>query len=113
MSNLKTLLELLETFKVEDVAHINVEGASSLFDHMVVCTARSSQHAKTVADKIQYHFKPEMAEIPKSDGKDFGSWVAVDLDDVVVHIMVAQERERYSLEELWQELKKRTDEAAD
>lgn len=113
MSNLQETLKALSDYKVENIAHVDVSGASSLFDHIVVCTARSSQHAKKVAERIQYHFKPEMSEIPSSDGEEFGSWIAVDLDDVVLHVMLEEDREKYSIEELWQELKKRSDETKD
>lgn len=111
MSNLEATLKVLEDHKLEDIAYLDVSGASSLFDYMVVCTARSSQHAKTAADKILYHFKPNMKEIPRSDGHSDGGWIAVDLEDVVLHIMLAEERSKYSIEELWRELKKLHDAA--
>lgn len=113
MSNLNEVLEVLDSFKVEDVQHIDVSGASSLFDHMVVCSARSSQHAKTAAERVRYHFKPNFSKIPGSDGEEFGEWIVVDLDDVILHIMLPEQREKYSLEELWLELKKISDETKD
>lgn len=113
MSNLEATLAALADYKVENIAHIDVKGASSLFDHIVVCTARSSQHAKTIAERIQYHFKPDLQQIPSTDGEEYGTWIAVDLDDVVLHVMLQEDREKYSIEDLWQELKKRSDETKD
>lgn len=106
MNRLEEILKLLDDYKIENIEYIDVKDVSSLFDYMVVGTARSSQHAKKAADNIQYHFKPKMEAIPKSDGSEIGDWIAVDLDDVVLHIMLEEERNKYKLEELWQELKK-------
>lgn len=113
MNKVAETTELLESLKVEDIVCIEVKDVSSLFDQMIVGTVFSNQHAKTVAEKIQYHFKPEFSEIPSADGKEFGEWVAIDLGDIVVHVMTKESREKYSIEELWKTFKNRTNETDD
>ena len=113
MNKLERVLSTLDDYKLEDIRHLDVTGASSLFDYMVVATAKSSQHAKSSAEKLQYAFKPEMQEIPKSEGQDYGTWVVVDLGEIIVHIMLTEDREIYSIEALWEELKRKSDETRD
>jgi ribosome-associated protein len=39
---------------------------------------------------------------PKWQGKIESNWLILDLGSVIVHIMGAEERKRYSLEEIWE-----------
>jgi ribosome-associated protein len=41
------------------------------------------------------------------EGRDAGSWILIDLSDVIVHIFQAAVREFYGLERLWGDMPQR------
>ena len=93
---------LLADHKALDITHLSVKELTPLFDDMFVCTATSSRHAKSIAEHIIKHFKPQMPNTPRSEGLEACDWVLIDLNDVVIHVMLKETRELYRLEQLWQ-----------
>ena len=69
---------------------------------MVVCTATSNRHAISVADKLITAVKAVgIRPFNSIEDQNETGWILVDLLDIVVHIMLAETREFYSLEKLW------------
>jgi ribosome-associated protein len=92
----------LSAHKALDIKVLDVSSLTDVMDAMVICTATSTRHAASTADKL-------IVAAKKIGVKPFNSienqtdtgWILVDLLDVVVHIMLAETREFYSLEKLW------------
>lgn len=105
MSNsaeLETIVyEALDSNKALDIIKMDVSKMTSVIDTMFICTATSSRHSKTLADKVIAAAKKAGFTALSVQGEELGEWVLVDLLDVVVHIMLAESREFYSLEKLW------------
>ena len=100
--NLLALIEQsLEDDKAEDIVAIPLKGKSSMADHLVVCSGRSSRQVAAIAEKLTDRLKQEMGLICKVEGKDQGDWVLIDAGDVVVHVFRPEVREFYQLEKLW------------
>lgn len=101
-SNLqKLVIDTLEEMKASEIIHLDVHELTSITDTMIICTGRSSQHVKSVANKLIEAMK-KAGETPLgSVGQETAEWVLVDLNNVVVHIMQAEIREFYNLEQLW------------
>jgi ribosome-associated protein len=105
MSDLKQLtklvLDTLDDNKAIDVVELDVSDMTEVIDTMVICSATSSRHAKTLADKLVQATKDHDFRPLSIQGTDDGEWVLIDLLDIVVHIMLPEAREFYSLEKLW------------
>jgi ribosome-associated protein len=94
------VVNALEDMKGNDVLVIDMDGKTDVFDVMIIATGTSDRHVKSIADHV----------VDESKRKNLGvlgveqerSWVLVDLYDVVVHIMLQETREFYSLEKLWE-----------
>lgn len=97
----KLVLDTLDDNKAVNVAELDVSEMTDVFDTMVVCSATSSRHAKTLADKVIVAVKKNGHPPLSVQGDDLGEWVLIDLVDIVVHIMLPEVREFYSLERLW------------
>lgn len=95
------LINLLEDYKAQEVLQLSVSEMTSLFDTFFICTGTSTRHVKTIADKIVRHFKAKMPQTPRAEGLERCEWVLIDLGDVIVHIMLAETRAFYRLEQLW------------
>ncbi len=98
---LDRILQSLEDDKAEDIVSIPLKGKSSMADHMVVCSGRSSRQVAAISEKLTDRLKQEMGLICKVEGKDQGDWVLIDAGDVVVHVFRPEVREFYQLEKMW------------
>lgn len=92
----------LEDMKAVDIASLDVVGKSSLTDVLFFATGNSTRHVKSIADEVGIKAKEAGLDILGIEGKGSAEWVLVDLNDVIVHIMLAKTREFYQLEKLWE-----------
>lgn len=99
------LLKLVETElderKAHQIAILDVRGKTSITDFMVVATATSTRHAKSLCDYVVEKVKENGLQPLGVEGEPGSDWVLVDLGDVVLHVMTGQAREFYQLEKLW------------
>lgn len=98
---LERIIASLDDDKAEDIVSIPLKGKSSMADHMVICSGRSSRQVAAIADKLTDRLKHEMGLICKVEGKDQGDWVLIDAGDVVVHVFRPEVRDFYQLEKMW------------
>ncbi|SCZ69319.1 ribosome silencing factor [Epibacterium ulvae] len=98
---LARILSSLDDDKAEDVVQIDLRGKSSIGDHMVVASGRSSRQVASMAEKLLGRLKDEYGIVCKIEGKDSGDWVLVDSGDVIVHLFRPEVREFYQIEKMW------------
>ena len=103
---LEEIVELLNNEKIVDLAVIKIPAERKYADHMVIGTANSDRHLRTVSSLIVSVFKRKMwlsDPVPRVEGaqdKQCG-WNALDLGNIVVHLLTQEQREYYDLETLW------------
>lgn len=66
----------------------------------LVMMARSRSHAKALATEVVRH----MGKPAGTEGVALGEWIALDYDDLIIHIMDADTHEIYRADGLWSEL---------
>ena len=94
--------ELGENRKAEDVVVLDLRKVSSVTDYFVLCTGTSEPHLRAIEDEITGKLKTDHGVRPAAvDGTFQAGWVVIDYFDVIVHVMRAEQRERYDLEGLW------------
>jgi ribosome-associated protein len=92
--------------KAENIRVWDMRGISSLTDYMVVCSGTSVPHLKAILRDIGKRVSDRHGAKPlNSEGKADTRWVVLDYIDVMVHIMDAELRAYYGLEELWADSK--------
>ncbi len=97
----KLAVKALEDIKAQNIVCLNVEELTQITDYMVIATGNSTTHIKSLADEVSRQVKAAGAEVIGEEGRLPGEWVLVDLGAVIVHIMLANTRALYSLEDLW------------
>ena len=71
-------------------------------DFFIICEAGNNIQLKAIADSVEIQVKKDCAEIPyKHEGRQSQQWILIDYVNVVVHIMLAEPRKFYQLEEMW------------
>jgi ribosome-associated protein len=99
--------ELADAKKAEDIVVLDMRAISSVTDYFVICTGSSEPHLRAIVDQITEKLREEHRVRPRAvDGTLAASWIVLDYLDVMVHVMRAETRERYSLEELWADAKR-------
>ena len=94
-------LEVLEDMKAKAINKINVSELTSISDHMIFCTGTYSRHARSIVDKLSEKAKEEKHQILGIEGYDSGQWILIDLGVIIVHVMLADVRSFYKLDDLW------------
>jgi ribosome-associated protein len=89
--------------KAEDILDLDVKGISSFADQIIIATANSNRHAKSVSEKLVDKLKQDKIHIIGVDGQVESGWILVDCGSIVINIMKREEREFYDLEGLWGE----------
>nr|WP_231959009.1 ribosome silencing factor [Altererythrobacter sp. B11] len=95
------VLDQLDEDQAQDVVSIPLEGKSSIADHMVIATGRSTRQVAAMAGKIAERLKKEGHGSPRIEGLPAADWVLIDAGDVVVHLFRHEVRSFYNLERMW------------
>jgi ribosome-associated protein len=95
------VLRSLDDDKALDVVSIPLAGKSSIADHMVIASGRSSRQVASMAQKLSERIKQDMGRPVRVEGLPVADWVLIDADDVIVHIFRPEVRTFYNLERMW------------
>ena len=96
------IAEAADERKGGDIVLLRVGDVSVLADYFVLVTGYSKVQVRAIARSIEDQIEETMNLRPlRSEGFAEGSWVVEDYGDVIVHILMPQEREFYGLESFW------------
>ena len=99
----KSILNILEDNKAENISLIDVKNKSSVTDVMFIVSGRSTRHVKAIADNLVTKLKKNKIKPLGVEGYNKSEWILLDYGDLLVHVMHPDTREFYSLEKLWDE----------
>ncbi|MBB4857761.1 ribosome-associated protein [Novosphingobium chloroacetimidivorans] len=98
---LALVLHSLDEDQAQDVVVIDLEGKSSIADHMVIASGRSSRQVTAIAQKLAERLKHGGHGHARIEGLPAADWVLVDGGGVVVHVFRPEVRSFYNLERMW------------
>lgn len=88
--------------KAGDMLMLRVSDVSYLADYFVVMTGYSNVQVRAIANTIEQEVEEKCERKPlRTEGKTEASWVLLDYGEVIVHVMMPNEREFYDLEAFW------------
>jgi ribosome-associated protein len=94
--------KVLDDKQAADIAVIDVSKFSPITDYFVIATSSSTPQTRALTRAVDEGLEKMGYKAPKWQGKIESNWLILDLGSVIVHIMGAEERKRYSLEEIWE-----------
>ena len=95
------VMRQLDDDQAQEIVSIPLEGKSSVADHMVVASGRSSRQVAAIAQKLSETVKQAGLGPVRVEGLPQADWVLVDCGDVVVHLFRPEVRSFYNLERMW------------
>lgn len=91
----------LDDDQAVETVSIPLAGKSSIADHMVIASGRSSRQVASMATKLAEKIKAETGRSPRIEGLPTADWVLIDAGDVIVHLFRPEVRSFYNLERMW------------
>jgi ribosome-associated protein len=98
---LDLVLSQLDDDQAQEVVSIPLAGKSSVADHMVIASGRSTRQVAAMAQKLAEKVKHAGHGPVKIEGLPAADWVLIDAGDVVVHLFRPEVRSFYNLERMW------------
>lgn len=86
-----------------NILTLDVREVSSLTDFCVIAEGNVEKHVKTIADVLCEALREEGKRPIHVEGDQSGDWIIVDYADIIVHLFTPDKREKFALEQLWQE----------
>lgn len=95
------ILRSLDDDQAIDVITIPLKGKSTIADHMVIASGRSTRQVASMAQKLAERLKTELRRDVRIEGLPTADWVLIDAQDVIIHIFRPEVRSFYNLEKMW------------
>jgi ribosome-associated protein len=88
--------------KAEDMTLIDISQVSVLADYLLIVSGYSKVQLRAISNSIIDKLEEEYDRPPlRKEGQDRGGWILLDYGDLIVHIMMPEQREFYTLEAFW------------
>ena len=97
----RLVLSSLDDDQAVDTISIPLAGKSSIADHMVIASGRSTRQVASMAAKLAEKIKGELGRTTRIEGLPTADWVLIDAGDVIVHLFRPEVRSFYNLERMW------------
>lgn len=91
----------LDAEQGQEIVSIPLAGKSSMADHMVIASGRSTRQVAAIAQKLAVKIKQAGFGSVRLEGLPAADWVVIDAGDVVVHLFRPEVRSFYNLERMW------------
>ena len=80
---------------------IDLAGKADYADYLVLMSGSSDRHVRAIAEAIQDELRKQRVRPLSVEGMTAGTWVLLDLGDVVVHVFHEASRTVFDLDGLW------------
>jgi ribosome-associated protein len=99
----KTIIKAIKEKKGEQIVSLDLRKIpEAVADFFVICEASNQPQIRAISDSVDEAVKNECGEHPyRHEGKQNLQWVLLDYVNIVVHIMMPEQRKFYKLEEMW------------
>ena len=100
---IKTIIAAIQEKKGNNIISLDLRKIKeAVADFFIICEAGSQPQVRAIADNVKDSVKEKCNEDPyHHEGYSKLNWVLIDYVNVVVHVMLPENRKFYKLEELW------------
>ena len=100
---IKTIISAIKDKKGENIISLDLRKINeAVADFFIICEAGNQPQIRAIAEHIEQQVKNKCDENPyHHEGFNTLQWVLIDYVNVVVHVMLPENRKFYKLEEMW------------
>lgn len=100
---IKTILAAIQEKKGEHIISLDLRKINeAVADFFIICEAGNQPQIRAIAEHVEQKVKEKCSESPyHHEGYSNLQWVLIDYVNVVVHVMLPENRKFYRLEEMW------------
>lgn len=96
-----TISTLLDKHKAENIETFHLAGKEYFVDSVIIATSIGGRHSEALLEHLKRELKGSEEFLSVDESPD---WVAIDLGDILIHIMTSEYRSKYDLESFLSEL---------
>ncbi len=97
------IVSAADSLKAEEIVALDLRGLTIIADFFIICTGNSSIQLRAITDRVEERMREQGFKKLRVEGYQEATWILLDYGDVVVHVMAAEQRAFYSIEEFWSE----------
>lgn len=102
-NKLKIILEAINKTRGEDIIIYDFTSLNPFIDRVVIASANNMRQVHAIA--VNVRDKCKEFNIPvRIEGNQDSRWILLDIDTIIVHIFLDEERDVYRLERLYSDL---------
>jgi ribosome-associated protein len=100
---IKTIIKAIQQKKGENIISLDLRKIpEAVADFFIICEAGNQPQLRAISDNVEDLVKKQTGENPyRHEGYQALQWVLIDYVNVVVHVMLPENRKFYKLEEMW------------
>ena len=99
---IENIVKILDDKKAEEIEVFNLDDADYIAKRVVIANSLNGKHTIALFDHLKKGLKEQGDTFLASDVSD--EWAVADLGDILIHVMIPEYRQRYSLETFLSEL---------
>ena len=99
----KVIINAIQERKGEKIVSLDLRKIpEAVSDFFIICEVNNTTQLKAIADHVEDEVSDKCGEKPyRHEGRQGLQWVLIDYINIVVHVMLAEPRKFYQLEEMW------------
>lgn len=99
---IENIVKILDEKKAEEIEVFDLRDADYIVNYVIIANSLNGKHTQALFEHLKNILKPQGEEFLAVDVSD--EWTVADLGDILIHIMIPEYRQRYSLEAFLNEL---------
>lgn len=103
LETVRMCCRVLDDKKAGDLTVLDVSAQSSITDYLVIATATSETHLRALRVELEKVLDAARVHLVGMETAQESGWLVIDTFDVMIHLFLAETRERYGLERLWRD----------
>ncbi|MEW5831247.1 MAG: ribosome silencing factor [Campylobacterota bacterium] len=100
-ARIEKISQILDQNKAEAIEVFDLRGGDYFADYVVIASSLNERHTFALLDYLKKGLKPDEQFLGVDES---GDWIAVDLGDILIHILTPQYRSKYDLETFLSEI---------